>query len=218
MTLPACLLRVAAEVEPAVEADWNRWYDEVHLPEIVGCPGFRHAARYVAEADGKRFYQALYDLAGPEALDSAEFAQRRGWDRFRPQLQWTTRLGRRIASARNAAASLSDRALPLCLLTVEAEIAPGAEEEWNRWYDDEHLPQVTSCPGFVQSARYVTEADDARHYLALYEIMGPEALRTPQFGLAAPWGRFEPQVQARAFVHRRIAVRSMAARPCYRAP
>ncbi len=205
MTLPACLLRVAAEVEPEVEAEWNRWYDEVHLPEIVDCPGFRHAARYVAAADGKRFYQALYDLDGPQALDGPEFAKRRGWDRFRPQLRWTTRLGRRIADARNAAASLSDRALPLCLLTVEAEIAPEAEQDWNRWYDGEHLPQVTACPGFVQSARYLTEADGARHYLALYEIMGPEALRTPQFGLAAPWGRFEAQVQARALVHRRIA-------------
>ena len=207
MTLPACLLRVAVEVEPAAEADWNRWYDEIHLPEIVACPGFVRAARYVAAVDGGRAYQALYDLEGPEALDSPEFAQRRGWDRFRPQLQWTTRLGRRIASARNPAASLSDRALPLCLLTVEAAIAPEAEEEWNRWYDDEHLPHVTACPGFVQSARYLTEADGARQYLALYEVMGPEALRTAQFGLAAPWGRFEAQVEARAFVHRRIAAR-----------
>jgi antibiotic biosynthesis monooxygenase (ABM) superfamily enzyme len=207
MTLPACLLRVAVEVEPDIEAEWNRWYDEVHLPEIVNCPGFRHAARYVASADGRRFYLALYDLEGPEALDSAQFAERRGWDRFRAQLRWTTRLGRRVADARNAASSLSDRLLPLCLLTVEAEVAPDVEEEWNRWYDGEHLPQVTACPGFVQSARYLTEADGARRYLALYEIMGPEALRTPQFGLASPWGRFEAQVKARAFVHRRIAAR-----------
>lgn len=207
MTLPAWLLRVAAEVEPGVEAEWNRWYDEVHLPEIVDCPGFLRAARYVAALDGQRFYQALYELRGAEALESAAFASRRGWDRFRPHLRWTTRLGRRIASARNAAASLSDRALPLCLLTVEAEIAAEAEDEWNAWYDGEHLPQVTACPGFVQSARYLHEADGARRYLALYEIMGPEALRSPQFAIAAPWGRFEPQVRARAFVHRRIAAR-----------
>ena len=29
-TLPNCLLIVTAEVDAAVEADWNRWYDEVH--------------------------------------------------------------------------------------------------------------------------------------------------------------------------------------------
>src|SRR5271170_312303 len=31
--LPPCLLIVTAEVDASVEADWNRWYDEVHLPD-----------------------------------------------------------------------------------------------------------------------------------------------------------------------------------------
>jgi hypothetical protein len=30
---PECLQIVIAEVDAAVEADWNRWYDTVHLPD-----------------------------------------------------------------------------------------------------------------------------------------------------------------------------------------
>jgi hypothetical protein len=29
---PECLMIVTAEVDAAVEAEWNRWYDTVHLP------------------------------------------------------------------------------------------------------------------------------------------------------------------------------------------
>ena len=42
-----CLLIVTAEVDPAVETDWNRWYDEVHLPDALACPGVLQGRRYV---------------------------------------------------------------------------------------------------------------------------------------------------------------------------
>jgi hypothetical protein len=32
---PQCLLIVTAEVDPGVEAEWNRWYDTVHLPDAT---------------------------------------------------------------------------------------------------------------------------------------------------------------------------------------
>ena len=39
MSLPNCLLIVTAEVDSEVEAEWSRWYDEVHLPDALACPG-----------------------------------------------------------------------------------------------------------------------------------------------------------------------------------
>ena len=43
---PGCLLIVTVEVDPAVEAEWNRWYDTVHLPDALRCPGVRRGRRY----------------------------------------------------------------------------------------------------------------------------------------------------------------------------
>ena len=34
------LLVVSAQVDAAVEKDWNDWYDKVHLPDVAGCPAF----------------------------------------------------------------------------------------------------------------------------------------------------------------------------------
>ena len=96
MTLPGWLLVVDAEVDPAVEEEWNRWYDEVHLPEIASCPGFGEAARYVSEVDGQRQYVAVYPLSGPEAIATPEFAERRGWAHFAGAVHATVRAYRCI--------------------------------------------------------------------------------------------------------------------------
>ena len=42
--LPNCLMVVTAEVDPEVEADWNRWYDEVHLPDALMNRRHRHCS------------------------------------------------------------------------------------------------------------------------------------------------------------------------------
>jgi hypothetical protein len=96
VTLPRWLMVVDAEVDPDVETAWNEWYDTVHLPEIADCPGFEEAARYVSEVDGQRHYIAVYALSGPEALDSPEFAARRGWAQFAGRVRATVRAHRRL--------------------------------------------------------------------------------------------------------------------------
>lgn len=53
-----------------------------------------------------------------------------------------------------------------------------AEAEYNRWYNEVHLPDVLTVPGFVAATRYVFTgvpalegSDDPPHrYLALYEV------------------------------------------------
>ena len=41
--------------------EYNRWYTEVHLPEVCAVPGFVSAARY-EPADGDGPYVAIYQL------------------------------------------------------------------------------------------------------------------------------------------------------------
>jgi hypothetical protein len=87
--LPEHLLIVRAVVPAEIEADWNRWYNEVHLPEITACPGFLSSRRYVSDSGGMRRYVAVYALAGPEAMASPEFASRRGWGPFAGRVEAT---------------------------------------------------------------------------------------------------------------------------------
>ncbi len=99
---PACLLIVTIEVDPKVEADWNRWYDQVHLPDALKCPGVRRGQRYVSVGDvsesiegrrektAKRIYTTVYEIDGPEAITTPEFQAMRGWYQFTPHVRSRT--------------------------------------------------------------------------------------------------------------------------------
>lgn len=85
------LLVVDVEVDQKVEDEWNQWYDNVHLPSILACPGFRTGSRYKADATGTPRYLTVYQLERPDAVDTPEFAAARGWERFGGHVRFSTR-------------------------------------------------------------------------------------------------------------------------------
>jgi len=101
---PECLLIVTAEVDATVEADWNRWYDTVHLPDALKCPGVLRGRRYVAtgeitesaarktERAARRIYTTIYELDSPDAITTAEFRAMRGWYQFAPFVRSRTQV------------------------------------------------------------------------------------------------------------------------------
>ena len=50
--------------DPARVAQFNDWYDNLHLPDVLTCPGFRRARRFERQAfhDGRAQYLALYEI------------------------------------------------------------------------------------------------------------------------------------------------------------
>jgi hypothetical protein len=97
-----CLLIVTAEVDPEVEAEWNRWYDTVHLPDALKCPGVRRGRRYVSSGEisetaggrtkraARRIYTTIYELDSPDATRTQEFQAMRGWYQFAPRVRSRT--------------------------------------------------------------------------------------------------------------------------------
>ena len=54
------------------------------------------------------------------------------------------------------------------LITVRLHPTAQYDDEFNDWYNLEHVPQVTALPGFVRTRRYCCTSADIR-YLAWYE-------------------------------------------------
>jgi hypothetical protein len=104
MSLPNCLLIVSAEVDAEIESEWSRWYDEVHLPDALACPGVLSGRRYcsvgeVSESDrgqGRRtrvkLWTTVYELASPAAVETREFNTMRGWGPFAQRVRSQTRV------------------------------------------------------------------------------------------------------------------------------
>jgi hypothetical protein len=82
---------VRVDIAPEHEADFNRWYDEIHLPEMLACPGWLSARRYTA-LDGGPKYVAVYEIAGPWVYDTEEFRKARGFRQFEPYVRNFMRL------------------------------------------------------------------------------------------------------------------------------
>ena len=54
---------------PEREADYHRWYDEVHLAEVVAIPGFVAARRYVPVREDGGPFVAIYDVEADDLGD-----------------------------------------------------------------------------------------------------------------------------------------------------
>lgn len=100
-----------------------------------------------------------------------------------------------------------DSLLAEWLLVVDAEVDEAVEDAWNAWYDEEHLPEIVSCPGFVRAARYAsTEPSQARRrYVTVYELESGDAVASPEFNERRGWADFADHVNADVTVFRRVA-------------
>ena len=57
------------------------------------------------------------------------------------------------------------------LFVVKATIRKDQEEAFNRWYNEEHVPQVLQWKGLVSARRYrALEGEEKYQYMAVYEL------------------------------------------------
>lgn len=98
VVLPEWIMAVDLDLEAACEEDFNAWYDQVHLPEIVECEGFVAGTRFISphtDLRGRRRHLTLYELEGPHAFHSPEFSEARGLGQFASYAAARTRIYRR---------------------------------------------------------------------------------------------------------------------------
>ena len=65
------VLVVTMEVDPEDEAEFNKWYNEQHLPERMEIPGYISARRFkLEEGDGALTYLCIWELEDGSPLQS----------------------------------------------------------------------------------------------------------------------------------------------------
>ena len=72
--------------------------------------------------------------------------------------------------------SLSGPAMLINFMNIDAEY----EQDFNRWYDKEHLEERVAIPGFLEARRYVA-VDAPQKYLGLYTTDGIKVLDSPAY-------------------------------------
>ena len=66
------------------------------------------------------------------------------------------------------------------LLLVMMDIPPEHEDEFNRWYKEEHLPERRACSGFLSCRRF-RAVEGGPKYLAIYDLESADTLNQPGY-------------------------------------
>ncbi len=66
------------------------------------------------------------------------------------------------------------------LLMVWCDVPADKEPEFNRWYNEEHIDERLSVPGFLSAARYEAVKGGPKH-LAVYELESPAVLQSAAY-------------------------------------
>jgi hypothetical protein len=66
------------------------------------------------------------------------------------------------------------------LLMVWCDVPADKEPDFNRWYNEEHIAERLSVPGFLSAARYEAVKGGPKH-LAVYELESPAVLQSAAY-------------------------------------
>ncbi len=94
-------LLIWTDIDPAHEADFNRWYDREHMAERAAIEGFAWSRRYRA-CGGARPYLALYRTDSLHVFESAAYRQA-----FEHQTRWSLDNFARMRNTRRRVAAVS---------------------------------------------------------------------------------------------------------------
>jgi hypothetical protein len=151
------------DLEPAMEEEFTAWYEAEHIPLMLAQSGWKRARRYRC-SDGSPLL-SLYELddaiANVTRVSEAPFRNTRFASRG--LRNYHARTWQQIYSAGHS----TERPEWINAVTVDIEAAYA--EQFNRWYNEVHVPEILACPGWRAGRRYEC-IDGEPRYLAMYEL------------------------------------------------
>ena len=178
------LLMVWADVPADKEADFNKWYNEEHLAELLSVPGVLNAARYEAVKSGPK-HLACYELENAAVVETPAFKDR-------PRTEWESRVSpsiignpvisnvyemiRPAALSSEAANSDMAPALQIGRMAVPAD----QEDQWNNWYSTIYTANYEKVPGCIRARRFKAVRGEPK-YSVVYEFVNDKVSETAEW-------------------------------------
>jgi hypothetical protein len=212
MTQKKGLLVVRLDPPANKEADWNKWYNEIHIGARMAIPGFINTRRYeITSGMDPKFelpspkYLTLYELDNPNVLKSKEYQKLRAKEATFPKNSFEA-ISKKLPGF---SIGIYEQIFPLeteyqipkeaeyLLGVAHSKISPKVEEEYNAWYNLEHIPSYLQIPGFLTARRFhITNGSKkmfpkspSPDYAAFYDLTNNTVFGTEEYKVrsATPW-------------------------------
>jgi len=216
------------DVPGEIEREWNRWYDTTHIPNRLNKPGFLLVRRFLA-IRGEYKYLTCYELDGVKTLTGDAYVKLREWEASLPPDSFEAITARLPNFSRSAYEQIfpeqGEYRMPDTdiLFTIGHDVPPNREEEFNAWYNTEHIPaMINRVPGFVTARRFRNvgsllppgsgKMDLSPKYVTLYDLIHEKVLDSEIFQKEtnSPWSSWVRSWYTRRF---RILARKIYPKP-----
>jgi hypothetical protein len=200
------LLVAAFDFSAAHADEFNDWYDLEHIPERRAVPGFGACERWIGD-EQPSLSVATYDLDSIDVLRSKPYTSI-AYGNLSVWSKRVTAMCKRLLRFEGEQVGRGEAPVPDgagALLLNAMNVAPEAENDFNAWYDEEHLIALAAVPGTLAARRYrSTEAGGGTHrYVAIYHLRSPDVARSAAWKAAVdtPW-----TVRVRPYFRDRIRI------------
>jgi len=159
------------------------WYANHYLPQLVAC-GFTAARRYLSPMRGS--YLAMFEASRAFRLEHAADRNPQHASIVSHERLVADPIGGRTATGADERVAEADILYP-----VFFRVPAAREQEFNAWYDEEHMEMLQRCAYWPMCRRY--RIRDAREgaftHVALHYLTDLRALESPERDRArgTPW-------------------------------
>jgi hypothetical protein len=190
------------------EDEYNRWYSQQHQKDVVSVPGFMTAQRFVIsdvqlrESTPLPKYLVMYKIVTDDLPSVYAEVNRRlktGITVMSPSfdkatsVSFTYRAIRPMIYHKGDAVRAPKDDSQVYYQLVFSNPTDGLEDQYNKWYDEQHEPDVVSAPGFAEAQRFVLSETQLSNkapltkYLVMFKIVSEDvAARFADFKRLAP--------------------------------
>jgi hypothetical protein len=183
------ILLVAFDYSKTQADEFHDWYDLEHIPERQRVAGFGACERWISVANPKHAV-ASYELDSLNVLQSAPY-RAIAYENLSVWSKRMSKIAQRMLRHDGDQILPGDLAGPAGsggLLVNAMNVEPAFEQEFNEWYDNEHIPSLAGVPGTLCARRF-RDMKGTHRYLALYHLKSADVPLTAAWKKAAdtPW-------------------------------
>ncbi len=189
------ILMNANEPLPELEEEYNKWYDEVHIPKVLKHPALSGVTRYkivtgISDPDhpglaepkeGYARYLTIYDFDDEEGFKAFDYDPGVKEAKESSAQKWqggglAVKFRAQYKPRRTWEGKVKTKVGMIHL--VGTTVPPEVEDEFNHWYDEIHIPIVLPNPRLLGLTRYEIVAGIANPD---HPFIKPEEERYPKY-------------------------------------
>jgi hypothetical protein len=176
---------IRVDVDPQMEEEFNRWYNSEHEHLLLKVPGVIWTYRGINLGEKGQKYFYLYVHESMDVQKSAEYkaASRTEWAKeIRPFLSNFEGLNCEVIVPGPVPTHFKKSNI---IRTVQVNVAPEKENDFNSWYDTEHIPLLKKVPGVIAVWRAKNLGEKGQKYLTVYFQEGLEVQKRQDYKKAS---------------------------------